>query len=258
MFPRESALLPNRFRRIPFAIFDANLAVELQDGDLDAEKVDLAWRQALSMWTAETPVSFEPIHAGEYPLLSIRFIRRAPSVADIGTASGIIWNPGGPLGMCGVEVNCGNDLAVDYYRESNRANSEGPFDLVSILAHEVGHALGLDHPPLIPMTSRESEPAIMSESKGQSVQRQLHPYDRREVQSRWGTVRTDRVVSSDLIASGRLADASVGVALQQAPPGLVVSGPIGASALLDVTIPAKDKSVNAIVWTSALVAVSTM
>lgn len=245
--PREFGLAVNRFTRLPFEIIDAHLAVESQDGDLDAEKVDLACRQALSVWMAETPVSFEPVRAGEASLLRIRFVRRAPSILDLGNAASMIWNPGGPLAQSAIEVNCGNDLAVDWYREKDRSAPEpGPFDLISILAHEVGHALGLDHPP-VDQNGNETEPAMMSASKGQSIQRQLFPYDRREVQSRWGSVRVEGVVRSDLVASGRIADAMGQVTLQPAPPALVVSGPVNASALLDVTVPVGGKAVNAVI-----------
>jgi hypothetical protein len=255
MFPDLGLPAANRFERIPFVVSDADVAVSSQGTNLNDEKVNIALGQALSMWGAAAPLTFERSRPGEEALLRIMFTRELPSILNLGSAIGhISRTPAGPVGSASVRINCDNDLFVDRFHETDlHATQPGPFDLVSILAHEIGHALGLDHPPVDPSTDRETEGGIMSRSFGTAVLRHLLPFDIREVQRLHGTIRLAGQVKSNHGETGQLIDASANVELQRGSFGLVVSGAMGAATLVDVLVPAKGASVNALVLKFTLV-----
>ena len=247
MFP-EHTRAENRFERISYSVSDDAIAVESQGGNLDADKVRIALEHALALWGVAAPVVFRPALADEEPLIRIRFTREGASALNLGSTSGHVdRTPAGPYGAASIRINCDNDLFVDRYFESDRHQTQpGPFDLVAILAHEVGHALGIEHPPADPATGNESEGGIMSDSVGNAVLRQLLPYDVREVQARHGSIRLAETVGADLAVTGRLIDPSGEVSLQVAGRELVLSGAMGSSALLDVLVPARRRSINAL------------
>jgi len=247
MFP-EHARIENRFERISYSVSDEAVAVETQGGNLNAEKVRIALEHALALWGVAAPVAFRPAGPDEEPLIRIRFTREGASALNLGNTSGHVdRTPAGPYGAASISINCDNDLFVDRFFESDRHQTQpGPYDLVAILAHEVGHALGIEHPPTDPATGSESEGGIMSDSVGNAVLRQLLPYDVREVQARHGTIRVAETVGADLAATGRLIDPAGEVSLQVAGRELVLSGAMGSSALLDVLVPARGRVVNAI------------
>ena len=239
----------NRFERIPFAIFGADIAARSQGANLDREKINIAWRQALSLWSAVAPITFDVPITPEEPLLRIRFVRNQQPNLELATTSGhISRTPSGKaLGGASIEIDCDNDLFVDRFVEPTRFPGHiGPFDLVWILGHEIGHALGLDHPAVDPITGSETESAVMSSSGGSVVGRHLFPYDVREVQRLHGTIRLGNPVQANLSANAQLIDASPGVVLQNAGSALIIFGPMGTRAFLDVLIPAKNKFANAL------------
>ena len=240
---------PNRFERIPFAVSGLDVAAGSQGANFNKEKVNLAWRQALSLWTAVAPVSFDAPFAGEEPLLRIQFdSNRQPNI-ELGTTAGHIsrTSSGAPTGSASIHIDCDNDLFVDKFREPVRFPTHiGPFDVIGVLAHEVGHALGLDHPPKDPATGQETETGIMSATKGNGVLRQLFPFDIREVQRLHGAIRLADPVAADLAGTAQLIDASPGVTLQKGSFGLIVFGPMETRALVDVLVPAKGRFASAL------------
>jgi hypothetical protein len=62
----------NSFERIAFAVSGVDVITSVRL-NLDEEKVQLAVREALSLWSSVTPLSFEPSRVGEEPLLRIHF-----------------------------------------------------------------------------------------------------------------------------------------------------------------------------------------
>ena len=249
MFPERGALRPNRYARIPFTVTGADVAAGSQGTNLTREKVDLAVRQAFGLWTAVAPINFTAPLAGEEVLLRLTFASdMRGSLLDVGHTSGFISrSPTGPVGGASITVECDNLLYVDFWQEPvTIAVHGGPFDLVGVLGHEVGHALGVEHPPKDPATGRETEPALMSASLGTALARQLYPYDVREVQRLHGTLHTSGVAQARLEDTAHLIDAPPGVTLQRGSFGLVVAGPMGARAFLDVLVPARGSSVNAL------------
>lgn len=247
MFP-DHARRENRFERISYAVSDTEVAIQTQGGNLDADKVRIALEHALALWGVVAPVDFRPAGAGEEPVIRIRFTREGASILNLGNTSGHVdRTPTGTFGSASIRINCDNDLFVDRFFESDRhATQPGPFDLVSILAHEVGHALGIEHPPVDPATGRESEGGVMSDSVGTAILRHLLPYDVREVQAKHGALLLAEAVRSNLAATGHLIDASGTVSLQVAGSELVVTGAMGSSVLLDVLVPARHRWANAL------------
>jgi Matrixin len=242
-------LIGNRILQIPFSASGVDVAAASQGTNLNKEKVNIAFREALSLWSAVTPLEFRQPLAGEQPRLRIHFVRDNEGSQELGNTAGFISStPNGLIGGASVNIDCDNKLCVDRFLEENlHPTLFGPFDLVQLLAHEIGHALGIDHPPLDPTSGRETEPAIMSRSMGdRSAIRILFPYDIREVQRLHGTIHLAETVKSNLAETAQLIDASPEVQLERNSSGLVVFGPRKTRALLDVLVPAKGHLVNAL------------
>lgn len=224
----------NRFKRQQFRIDGAAEAASSQGANLSAEKVNTAVLQALSLWSAVTRISFVPAPASQ------------PS-ADVPILFRHWGQPTGDLGNALIDINLDNDLFVDRFREKDlHPVRTGPFDLVRVVAHEVGHKLGLDHPPFLPGTTTESEPALMSRTQGEkAVLRTLFAYDIREIQKLFGTIVLDAPVKANF-ADSQLADTAPGVTFQTVPGAVVVGGPSGAACVVDLFVAAKGKAVNSI------------
>lgn len=239
----------NRIERITFAIDGVDTAAASQGANFDRDKINMAWREALSLWSAAAPLEFQSPFKGEEPLLRIHFVRDNRGSIELGTTSGFISRtPKGPVGGASINIDCDNDLFIDRFLEPVRHPTvSGPFDFIGVLGHEVGHALGLDHPPIDPNTRVETEYGIMSASKGSGeIIRQLFPFDIRNVQRLHGAIILADPVKADLAGTAQLIDASAGVQLQRGSFGALVFGPMETKTFLDFLIPAKQRFVNAL------------
>lgn len=235
----------NRLLRIPFIIVGVDEAIASQGNNFNREKVNIAWRQALSLWHCAAKVDFQPVATGETPRLRVTFVHNGNRTLNIGTTSGHIdRNPNGPPSVAGIEISLDNDWFIDKYLEPRLHPTGVVFDLIGVTTHEVGHALGIDHPPIGP--NGEAEAGLMSPSQAEGVVRQLMPYDIREVQRLHETLQFGAPVNADLVATGQLIDASPGVTLQPAGSGLVVAGPMQTRTFVDVLVPAKHHLVNSL------------
>ncbi len=234
--------LGNVFERIPFTVSDIDVAAGSQGTNFDRDKVNLAWREALSMWTTVAPVSFVPPALGETPLLQIDFVQDG-TTSKLGDTAGSVTRatPTGPLGSSGIKIYCDNNFFIDRFREPRlHPTQPGPFDFITAIAHETGHALGLNHP------SDPTVPAIMDPNIGDAIKRQLFPFDIHEVQRLQGAISLAAPVGADLATTGQLINASSGVQCERGSFGLIVFGPMETSAFLDVVVPAKGHWVNAL------------
>jgi hypothetical protein len=111
--------------------------------DLTQPQVRSAITQALGLWSAVTPLTFSEVPIGSSPDIIIRFV-----TGDHGDGSNFD-GPSGILAHAFYPPPNGGDIAGDTHFDEAEVwtvnTPPGGIDLVSVAAHEFGHALGLAH-----------------------------------------------------------------------------------------------------------------
>jgi hypothetical protein len=116
-------------------------------GDLIDQEVRNAIINAFDLWSEVTPLSFSEIPVASSPDIVIRFVTGAHG--DGAAFDG----PGGVLAHAFYPPPNGGAIAGDSHFDEDEAWTldvpvpPGQFDLLSVAAHEFGHALGLVHSP---------------------------------------------------------------------------------------------------------------
>jgi peptidoglycan hydrolase-like protein with peptidoglycan-binding domain len=113
--------------------------------DLTETETRDAIRAALALWSAVTPLTFREVAVGQNPEIVIRFV-----TGDHGDGSPFD-GVGGVLAHAFYPPPNGGDIAGDAHFDEAETWAvalpipAGRFDLVTVAAHEFGHALGLTH-----------------------------------------------------------------------------------------------------------------
>src|SRR5262245_49497742 len=228
--PRPRPIPPiNRLKRKTFRLFDAGEAIAAQHGNLTNETLKIAVEQAFSLWSAVAQLNFvaDPNGTGS-PDVPITFRHFGESDAQLGNGL--------------VDINIDQDFFVDPFSATDpRPTRPGPFDLVRTLAHEIGHKLGMDHPP-----EGSTEPALMSPGQGPgAVLRELFPFDIAGIQALHGAIQLNGEVASSL-EPAILVDSSAGVTFSPAAGAVVVGGPDNAHCIVDCFANTTGRIVNSI------------
>ena len=228
--PQPPHVVPfSTLKRKTYRLFQAADAIASQSGNLTNEKLTIAIEQAFSLWSAVSRLSFvaDPNGTGA-PDVPITFRRFGQSDAQLGNGL--------------VDINIDQDFFVDPFSETDpHPTRNGPFDLVRALAHEIGHKLGLDHPP-----EGDTRPALMSGSQGPgAVLRELFEFDIAGIQALHGAIQLNGEVAAAL-GTAILVDTSAGVTFSPSDGAIVVGGPDGAHAVVDCFVDVKGKVVNSI------------
>jgi hypothetical protein len=229
MHPVDIGLPRNNLKRKTFRLFQVDDALASQSGNLTKEKLTIAVEQAFSLWSAVARLNFvhDPNGTGA-PDVPITFRRFGESDAQLGNGL--------------VDINIDQDFFVDPFTEPDpHPTRNGPFDLVRALAHEIGHKLGLDHPP-----AGSTEPALMSGSQGPgAVLREIFPFDIAGIQGLFGAIQLSGEVAAPL-AGAILVDAAAGVTFNAADGAVVVGGPHNGHCIVDCFVDARGRLVNSV------------
>jgi len=209
-------LLP-RYKTIPYRVIGKVPNFLMQD-------VYYAVSQAFSIWSAFIPVAFikkTTITQGD---VHINFVPDAP---------------GGALGNAIIEIDTTESFFIDKFRTSDTA-SWGPFDLIGVLAHEIGHnILNANH--------NQTPGSMMSDSFGEGqVKRMLHEVDIALAQNVFGKLPAASLIKMKLENADQINYAPK-VVFQKSATTITISGEGGTTSVFQIYLTeVKNKKINAI------------
>jgi len=150
----------NRFTKKIVKVVGSDTVKTWPRSSLNLQKINIAVKQALSIWAAEAPIYFKIDN------------KVSDADADIYFRFSDLGNPTASLGNASGTINTQNKLFIEAYGDEQIDNYrfekekdpilDGPYDLVAIIGHEAGHQLGLDHPPLDNNEVETHQRALMS------------------------------------------------------------------------------------------------
>lgn len=216
-FPKPEIAL-TRYKTIGYRINGTVPNVSTQD-------VHFAVAQAFSIWSAYVPVVFVK--------------RTFVSTADVH----ITFDPdepGGPLGNALIEIDTSESFFIDKYKNPVTAQW-GPFDLIGVMAHEIGHnVFDLHH--------NTTPGSMMTDGFGEGqVKRMLHPDDISLAQNKFGKLPSPGLIPMALDAADQINYAP-NVVFQAGPDKISISGPGGTASVVQMyNTQVKKKKVNAVI-----------
>jgi len=152
------------------------------------EAARTATRQALAAWSAVSGITFREMTGSEGDLTFGFYNLAALGAGDAaGTggypSSGAFVGAGGKLEVFSGELTASGDVHIDFDYRSTTTDT----DLMHVLLHEIGHALGLKHP-------HEDDPTLLVDNGDLTVMSYqpprnavLGPYDLSAIQALYGT-----------------------------------------------------------------------
>ncbi len=142
----------NKYKTYKYKVNGLNLAATSQKSNFNVEKLQSVIKQSLSLWTAFAPINFKEITTSDYDF-DISFKKEAKK-GYIGRLE---------IGGKNIVIDVDYRFFIDKYNEPEYPPYQDTWDLISVLTHEIGHFLKLEHVPRDPKSGADLYPnSIMS------------------------------------------------------------------------------------------------